>query len=96
MTLGADNSTTLGTGLSLTYRYKSNFSWKIYADYDYSKKNFNMKYDPYHYLKKGLTENAYGIVELLSEESPLMSPVFFKKEKVMNYVTLGMSFLVNF
>jgi hypothetical protein len=55
-----------------------------------------MKYDPYHYLKNGLTENAYGIVELLSEESPLMSPVFFKKEKVMNYFTLGMSFLVNF
>ena len=47
-------------------------------------------------LKNGLTENAYGIVELLSEESPLLNPVFFKKEKVMNYVTLGMSFLVNF
>ena len=96
LTIGAESATSWGTGLSLTYRYKSNFSWKIYADYDYSKKNFNMKYDPYHYLKKGLTENAYGIVELLSEESPLMSPVFFKKEKVMNYVTLGMSFLVNF
>ena len=96
LTIGAESATSWGTGLSLTYRYKSNFSWKIYADYDYSKKNFNMKYDPYHYLKNGLTENAYGIVELLSEESPLMSPVFFKKEKVMNYVTLGMSFLVNF
>ena len=96
LTIGAESATTWSTGLSLTYRYKSNFSWKIYADYDYSKKKFNMKYDPYHYLKNGLTENAYGIVELLSEESPLMSPVFFKKEKVMNYVTLGMSFLVNF
>lgn len=96
LTIGAESATTWSTGLSLTYRYKSNFSWKIFADYDYSKKNFNMKYDPYHYLKNSLTENAYNIVGLLSEEAPLMNPVYFKKEKVMNYVTLGMSFLVNF
>ena len=96
LTIGAESATTWSTGLSLTYRYKSNFSWKIFADYDYSKKNFNMKYDPYHYLKNSLTENAYSIVGLLSEEAPLMNPVYFKKEKVMNYVTLGMSFLVNF
>ena len=96
LTIGAESATSWGTGLSLTYRYKSNFSWKLFVDYDYSKKKFNMKYDPYHYLKSSLTENAYGIVELLSEESPLMEPVFFKKEKVMNYVTLGLSFSVNF
>ena len=35
LTLGASNSTSLGTGISLTYRYKSNFSWKIFCDYDY-------------------------------------------------------------
>ena len=52
-------------------------------------------YDPYHYLKKGLTENAYNLVALLSEESPLMEPINFKKEKVMNYVTVGLSFAVN-
>ena len=96
LTIGAESATSWGTGLSLTYRYKSNFSWKLFVDYDYSKKKFNMKYDPYHYLKSGLTENAYGIVELLSEESPLLDPIFFKKEKVMNYVTVGLSFAVNF
>ena len=96
LTIGSESATSWGTGLSLTYRYKSNFSWKLFVDYDYSEKKFNMKYDPYHYLKSSLTENAYGIVELLSEESPLMEPVFFKKEKVMNYVTLGLSFSVNF
>ena len=94
--IGAESATSWGTGLSLTYRYKSNFSWKLFVDYDYSKKKFNMKYDPYHYLTKGLTENAYNIVGLLSDESPLMDPVYFKKEKVMNYVTLGLSFIVNF
>ena len=96
LTIGAESATSWGTGLSLTYRYKSNFSWKLFVDYDYSKKKFNMMYDPYHYLKKSLTENAYGIVGLLSEESPMMEPIHFKKEKAMNYVTLGLSFAVNF
>ncbi len=96
LTIGAKSATSWGTGLSLTYRYKSNFSWKLFVDYDYSEKNFNMKYDPYHYLKKGLTENAYSLVELLSEESPLLEPINYKKKKVMNYVTVGLSFAVNF
>lgn len=96
LTIGAESATSWGTGLSLTYRYKSNFSWKLFVDYDYSKKKFNMMYDPYHYLTKGLTENAYSIVELLSDESPLMDPIHFKKEKVMNYFTVGLSFAVNF
>lgn len=96
LTIGAESATSWGTGLSLTYRYKSNFSWKVFVDYDYSKKKFTMTYDPYHYLKKGLTEAAYGIVGLFSEASPLLEPVQYKKKKEMNYVTLGMSFSVNF
>ena len=96
LTIGAESATSWGTGLSLTYRYKSNFSWKVFVDYDYSKKKFTMTYDPYHYLKKGLTEAAYGVVGLFSEASPLLDPVQYKKKKEMNYVTLGMSFSVNF
>ena len=96
LTIGAESATSWGTGLSLTYRYKSNFSWKVFVDYDHSKKKFTMTYDPYHYLKKGLTEAAYGIVGLFSEASPLLDPVQYKKKKEMNYVTLGMSFSVNF
>ena len=34
LTLGGNNSTTYGTGLSLTYKYKSNFMWKVFVDYD--------------------------------------------------------------
>ena len=38
LTLGGNNSTNYGTGLSLTYRYKSNFSWRLFVDYDFVKK----------------------------------------------------------
>ena len=84
-----------GLGLSLTYRYKSNFAWRLFCDYDYTEKTFTMTYDPYHYLKDGLDWNAYTLVTLLSPKSGMLDPIEFKKSKKMNYFTLGFSFLVN-
>ncbi|MBO6030716.1 MAG: phosphatase PAP2 family protein [Prevotella sp.] len=95
LTVGAESSTTWGTGLSLTYRYKSNFAWRLFCDYDYTEKKFTMTYDPYHYLQEGLTPKALDVVFLASPLSPLLYPVEFKKKKKMNYVTLGLSFMVN-
>ena len=97
VTLGAETSTSWGTGLSITYQYKSNFSWRLYCDYDYSKKNYTMNADPYHYFQKMLTYGAYDLVS-----NPGLSPIayqipksVFKKEKKMNYWTIGLSFMVN-
>ena len=95
LTLGAQSSTSFGTGISLTYRYKSNFSWRIFCDYDYTKKTYTLKYDPFHFLQKGLTASAMTVVENLSEYAEYMNPVEYKKKKKMNYFTLGLSFLVN-
>ena len=95
LTIGAKSSTTWGTGLSLTYRYKSNFAWRIFCDYDYTEKNFTMTYDPYHYLIDGLDWNAYTLVALVSPKSTMLDPIEFKKTKNMKYFTLGLSFLIN-
>ena len=95
LTLGAKNATSLGTGISLTYKYKSNFSWKLYADYDYSKKEYTLKYDPFHFLKYGLTFSAYDLATL-APFSAEMNPIEYKKTKKMNFFTLGLAFLVNF
>ena len=93
--IGAKSSTTWGTGLSLTYRYKSNFAWRLFCDYDYTKKDFTMTYDPYHYLKDGLEWNGYLLVNMMSEKAAMLEPINFKKTKKMNYFTLGLSFLIN-
>ena len=95
LTVGAKSSTTWGTGLSLTYRYKSNFAWRLFCDYDYTKKDFTMTYDPYHYLQDGLTPKAFSVVSIGSPQYALLYPVQFRKEKKMNYFTLGLSFMVN-
>ena len=97
LTVGAKSSTSFGTGLSFTYRYKSNFSWRLFADYDYTRKNFNATYDPFHFMEKGLTSGANFLMDAGGEYADGMGlgAREFKTRKHMNYVTLGLSFLVN-
>ena len=95
LTLGGKSSTTWGTGLSLTYRYKSNFSWKLFCDYDYTKKEFTLKYDPLNYMKEALTTNTYLLANYIEPLYPYLTAQEYKKEKKMHYWTLGLSFLVN-
>jgi hypothetical protein len=102
LTVGAKSSTSFGTGLSLTYRYKSNFSWRIYCDYDYTRKDFTAKYDPFHFVQNSMTTGAGLLTDtaLLNASGEYadghgLEPREYKSRKNMNYVTLGLSFLVN-
>ena len=61
LTIGAKSSTSFGTGISLTYKYKSNFSWRLFCDYDYTRKDFTATYDPFHFIEKGVTSGAYVV-----------------------------------
>ena len=92
LTLGGNNSTTYGTGLSLTYRYKSNFSWRVFVDYDYSKRTYTLTYDPYRYLRSAVP-NFADLVERYGED---LGPQYYKKDKHVGLFTIGGSFMVNF
>ena len=92
--LGANNSTSWGTGLSINYQYKSNFSWRLFADYDYSKKTYTLTYDPFHFMEYNLTPSAF-ILAQLSDISSELYPLVYKRTKKMNYFTIGASFMVN-
>ena len=99
LTIGAKSSTSFGTGLSLTYRYKSNFSWRVYVDYDYTRKDFTATYNPFHFIQKGTTTGT----NLLMDSAMMMTSLDgeglearqYNIRKHMNFVTLGLSFLVN-
>ena len=102
LTIGAKSSTSFGTGLSLTYRYKSNFSWRVYCDYDYTRKDFTATYDPFHYVQKGMTSGAGLLMDMALATSTGeyadgvgLDAREYKTRKYMNYWTLGLSFLVN-
>ena len=98
LTIGAKSSTSFGTGLSLTYRYKSNFSWRFYCDYDYTRKEFTAKYDPFHMMREGLTPGAYYLMDTVSDygDDLGLQAREYRTKKSMNYWTLGLAFLVNF
>ena len=102
LTVGAKSSTSFGTGLSLTYRYKSNFSWRIFCDYDYTRKDFTATYDPFHFVQSSMTAGAAYLTDaalMLSTgeyaDGQGVDVREYKARKNMNYVTLGLSFLVN-
>ena len=98
LTVGAKSSTSFGTGISVTYKYKSNFSWRLFCDYDYTRKDFTATYDPFHFIQEGVTTGANILMETVGEYSDEMGLGVkeYKTRKYMNYVTLGLSFLVNF
>ena len=103
LTVGAKSSTSFGTGLSLTYRYKSNFSWRVFCDYDYTRKDFTATYDPFHFVERSMTSGASYLIDLAQmawtgEYADGLGVVAreYKSRKYMNYWTLGLSFLVNF
>ena len=97
LTIGAKSSTSFGTGISLTYRYKSNFSWRLYCDYDYTRKNFTATYDPFHFMQEGVTVGTNVLMETVGnyEDGLGLGVREYNTKKNMNYVTLGLSFLVN-
>ena len=97
LTVGAESSTSFGTGISLTYKYKSNFSWRLYCDYDYTKKTFKSTYDPFHFMQVGTTTGTNLLFETLGEytDDQGLEAREYRTKKNMNFFTLGLSFLVN-
>ena len=103
LTVGAKSSTSFGTGLSFTYRYRSNFSWRLFCDYDYTRKDFTAKYDPFHFVQESMTYGASFLTDAALETATGdyadglgLEVREYRARKTMNYWTLGLSFLVNF
>ena len=84
-TVEGNNTMKYGTGISLTYAYKQNFSWKVFFDYDFSRKTYTMTYDP-----KGFYQ------DLFPDEHLEWEPTTKSIKKNMNSFVLGGSFAVNF
>ncbi len=92
LTLSANNSTKFGTGISLTYAYKKNFSWKVFCDYDYTRKNYTLTYDPDYYVGFAMPEMV-GMAALMGET---VQPEKHTIKKHVNSWVVGASFAVSF
>ncbi len=91
LTVSGNNTTKFGTGISLTYAYKHNFSWKVFMDYDFTRKHYKMEYSPIAFAKKAIPVvydafiDAYGTDKYSSQT-----------KKNMNSYVLGAAFTVSF
>lgn len=92
LTVSANNSTKWGTGISLTYAYKKNFSWKVFCDYDYTRKNYTLTYDSDYYVQFAMPE-VIGMAALLG--LPYQPEKHTIKKHVNSWI-VGASFAVSF
>ena len=93
LTLSGSNSTKFGTGLSITYAYKQSFSWRLFVDYDVTRKNFELTYDPFGFLEKA-SPNMKRMIEI--EEPGLTDPIRYNVDKTLHNFVIGGAFCVSF
>ena len=89
-TVGGNNTTKVGTGLSLTYAYKNNFAWKVFFDYDYTRKTYTMTYNPMQFFF-----DAIG----MTPEEVFSDNIFVEKQSIKkdrHTFILGGSFTISF
>ena len=89
----ANNTMKFGTGISLTYAYKKNFSWKVFLDYDVTRKKYTMEYN-YGGIPLAMFPSAF---ENMTDQEYMDNFMMTKSiNKTMHSFVLGASFAVNF
>lgn len=98
MTVSGNNTMKCGTGVSIKYAYKSNFSWKLFLDYDYSRKKYTMEYDPYQFFTVSSPEISSFLEDIMRSEYPdfTLAKRSSTVKKNMNSFVLGCAFTVSF
>lgn len=91
-TLSGNNTWKYGTGISLTYAYKSSFSWKIFVDYDFTRKHYTMTYNPTPYIEKGWP----WLYNIAQENGIDVEPQTQTIKKNMNSFVIGGAFCISF
>ena len=64
LTVSANNSWKFGTGISLTYAYKENYAFRLFCDYDLSRKKYTMTYNPGSYYFEAVSFDGINISDL--------------------------------
>ena len=94
LTVEGNNTVKYGTGISLTYTYKGNFCWKIFCDFDFTRKTYTLTYDPDSYLEVAFPR-FNNLCNILTDENDIDGWVYKTKKNMFTWV-LGASFSVSF
>ena len=91
--VSASNSFKFGTGVSLTYAHKNNFSWRVFCDYDYSRKTFKATYHPLG-LIEGLSPDMVSFMSAFGWD--MTKPAVSSVKKSLHQWVLGGALCVSF
>ncbi len=83
-------------GLSLNYRYKNNFAWKIFVDFDGTKNkyDYNVKYISDE-LRRYIYDESSAVGKVFPYKEDQLDEVYHAN-KTFNLLTFGAAFSVNF
>lgn len=95
-TITGSNSNKFGTGISLTYAYKQNFSWKVFLDYDYTRKTYTMDYNVGGMYEALFPEDYKNLSDAERKEFKEGTSASQSIKKNMHSFVLGASFAINF
>lgn len=90
LTVDASRSFKVGTGISLTYAYKDCYSWRLFMDYDITRKTYSLNYNPIGYLRDAIDVGFPDFYTYL--ENGMIER--YSKKKTMHSFVLGLSFVV--
>ena len=91
--VSASNSMKFGSGISLTYAHKNNFSWRVFCDYDYSRKTFTATYNPLG-IFEGLSPDLVGFMEVFGWD--MTKPAVSSVRKSLHQWVLGGALCISF
>lgn len=91
--VGASNSMKFGTGLSLSYAHKNSFTWRVFCDYDYSRKTFKAVYNPFS-LFAGVAPDAVELMKIFDWD--VTQPAVSSAKKTLHQWVLGAALCVSF
>lgn len=96
MKIKGNKSINFVTGVNLTWRYKENFAWKVFADFDLSK-------NKYTYTGRALSDEAMGyimntnfIIDHPAKWGMLCEEITGHASRFMNFISIGGAFTVTF
>ncbi len=92
VTVSGDNSTKWGTGISLSYAYKDNFCWKVFCDYDYTRKTYTLAYNPNEFMY----EACSGMMALATLLDVNNGEIEYSVQKDMHQFVIGASLSIQF
>jgi hypothetical protein len=89
----ASNSMKYGTGLSLTYAHKNSFSWRLFCDYDYSRKTYTAYYNPLKFFE-AMSPDFCEFLKLFDVD--ITQPLTSSARKHLHQWVLGGALCVSF